>query len=244
MGNTELVVALDYSTLEEAEGLIAELEGLPVIYKVGLELFLAAGPDWIRLLSNSGERVFLDLKFHDIPSTVGQAVLKAIDLQADFLTLHLTGGQAMLDEVQARIREAKAIDTLKKIPKILGISILGSFQDEEWKKMLTLSGAHGGRPIEESVLQFSSVASEHEAVNGMICSPHELAAIRSIHPELFLMVSGIRPKGSFKHDQQWTMTPHEAKLAGASAIIVGRPIRQADNSREMTEMILAELSAA
>ena len=244
---TQLVVALDYSTLDQAEDLISQLEGLPVIYKVGLELFLSAGPDWIKLLSESGEKIFLDLKFHDIPHTVGQAVLKACELEPDFLTLHLTGGAAMLDEVEFRLKEARIAGLLKKIPKILGVSVLPVFQEGDWSStanLLNRSGHGQERPIEESILKFSMLANDHQAIDGMICSPHELAPIRAQYPDLFLMVPGIRPQGSFRHDQQSVMTPTEAKRVGASAIVVGRPILQADDSREMTESILDELKAA
>ena len=98
MPKPELVVALDCTSRLKAEALIAELEDLPVIYKVGMDLFLAAGPDWINGLSQSGKRIFLDLKFHDIPSTVGQSVIKAAELNVEFLSVHLSGGTDMIAE--------------------------------------------------------------------------------------------------------------------------------------------------
>lgn len=240
---TELIVALDFNSVDAAEDVIAALEGMPVIYKIGLELFLAAGSDWIRLLTQSGERVFLDLKFHDIPSTVGQAVLQAANLQAEYLSIHLTGGNAMLDEVHMRLIEIAALKENQKPPLVMGISILSSFAEDDWNAtMQKLSASKEVKPIEESVLAFAALAHHHPSINGLICSPHELYDIHARHPDLFLMVAGIRPKGSFRHDQQWIMTPTDAKQNGASAIIVGRPITQAENCREMAISILEELS--
>ena len=131
---------------------------------------------------------------------------------------------------------------ISKKPKILGISVLSSFHEEDWsqtiQKFTTRSAV---RPIEDSVLAFSTFAAKNPTIDGLVCSSHELAVIRAAHPDLFLMVSGIRPVGFSQHDQQWIMTPHEAFNSGASAVIVGRTIIQAENPREVTESILREL---
>lgn len=240
---TELVVALDFATAASAESLMKELEGLPIIYKVGLELFMNAGPTWVKNLCDQGIRVFLDLKFHDIPNTVGGAVLQGALLGVEFVTLHLSGGKRMLDEVDTRLKEAEISGVLKKRPRILGVSVLTSFKNEDWIANVSHVAKLGSiRSIEDSVMHFSNLAYDHPAVGGMVCSSHEVEAIRSKYPKLFLMVPGIRPKGVSVNDQSRVTTPAEAMAAGASAIVVGRPITQSENPRKMAEEIMKEIS--
>jgi orotidine-5'-phosphate decarboxylase len=238
---TELVVALDYPNAELADQCIQNLKGLPVIYKVGLELFMGTSPTWVKKLC-ANQRVFLDLKFFDIPNTVGQAVIRGASLGAEFMTLHLSGGKLMFDEVSIKIREAMAAGQLQTAPKILGVSVLTSFQEEDWianvSHMAKLSAI---RSIEDTVMHFANMADEHAAIQGLVCSPKEIAVIRAKFPNLFLMVPGIRPMGGDLHDQKRVMTPVEAGHAGASAIVVGRPITQSKTPRLVAESILREL---
>ncbi len=240
---TELVVALDYDNQQKADVLIQQLKGLPVIYKIGLEMYLSADSQWIRNLCSNGTRVFLDLKFYDIPNTVGSAVVKATELGAEFITLHLSGGRRMFDEVEVRIQEALISGQIVKRPKILGVSVLTSFKEEEWianvSHMAKLSGI---RSIQDTAMHFANLAHEHPAIQGMVCSAIEVERVKMKYPELYLMVPGIRPEGSVTHDQSRTMTPMDASRAGASAIVVGRPITQATHPREVAELILKEIS--
>lgn len=241
--NTELVVALDFSSVEPAEKLIASLDGLPVIYKVGLELFLSAGPVWVKSLCDRGIRVFLDLKFHDIPNTVGHAVTQAALMGVEFMTLHLSGGKRMLDEVDTQLREKELSGELKKRPKILGVSVLTSFKEEDWIANISHVAKLGSiRSIEDSVMHYSNLAYDHPAVYGMVCSSLEIESIRSKYPKLFLMAPGIRPKGASLNDQSRVMTPAEAMSAGASAIVVGRPITLAHDPKHVVELILKDIS--
>jgi len=240
---TDLAVALDYSDVAKAEKLMDELKDLPLIYKVGLELFMSSGPAWVKGLCDQGFRVFLDLKFHDIPNTVGAAVLQGALLGVEFMTLHLCNGKRVLDEVEIRLKEAEVAGTLSKRPKILGVSVLTSFKEEDWIANVSHVAKLGSiRTIPDSVMHFSNLAHDHPAIGGMVCSSHEVEAIRGKYPKLFLMVPGIRPKGSSLNDQSRVMTPSEAMSAGASAIVVGRPITQASNPREVAEKILKDIS--
>jgi orotidine-5'-phosphate decarboxylase len=239
---TELVVALDFNERGEAEALMEKLEGLPVVYKVGLELFLSVGPSWVQTLTSVGQRVFLDLKFHDIPNTVAQAVVQAAKTGAEFTTVHLSGGSRMLDEIDLKLTEALAAGEILARPKVLGVSVLTSFHEEEWIAQVShVAKLSGVRSIEDSVQHFASLAEEHPAVQGMVCSPKEVERVRLKRPHLYLMVPGIRPEGTPTHDQSRVMTPREAKLAGASAIVVGRPITKAPDPRAATLAILGEI---
>lgn len=240
--STDLVVALDYSKTEDAEKLIQHLAGLPVVYKVGLELFLVAGPNWVKNLTSQGKRVFLDLKFLDIPNTTGAAVMQAVQLGVEFITVHLSGGKRMLDEIEIRMEEAEVSGQLKVRPHILGVSVLTSFQEADWIANVShVAKMSGIRSIEEAVDHYAALAHIHPALQGMVCSPKEVEMIRAKYPKLYLMVPGIRPKGAALHDQSRVLTPFEAKNQGASAIVVGRPIIQAPNPREAAEAILKEI---
>ena len=241
--NTDLVVALDYSDPKKAEALIRELQGLPVVFKVGLELYLSANSSWVRALSSSGARVFLDLKFHDIPNTVAQATVMAAKIGVEFLTVHLAGGKRMLDEIDLRLSEAQVSGEIPRRPKVLGVSVLTSFQEEEWVANVShMAKVSGARTIEETVIHFADLAVQHPGVQGMVCSPKEVGPVRMKYPDLFLMVPGIRLEGSAMHDQKRVMTPSQAKKAGANAIVVGRPITEAPNPRKSAEIFLQELS--
>jgi len=239
---TELVIALDYSDRKSAEILMDELHGLPVIYKIGLELFLSTDAQWIQAITASGERVFLDLKFHDIPNTVAQAAVRASKLGVEFMTVHLSGGKRMLDEIDIRLQEAMITGEILSRPKILGVSVLTSFLEEEWvanvSRMAKLTGV---RTIQDTVIHFADLAHSHPAIQGMVCSPKEIEAVRFKYPELYLMIPGIRMDGSPLNDQARVMTPAQAAKAGASAIVVGRPITQSENPRKITETYLKEL---
>ena len=241
--STELVVALDFNQPEKANAIIAELKGLPVIYKVGFELFMSVERNWIQNLTESGTRIFLDLKFYDIPTTVAAAVLKASSYGVEFLTLHLAGGIRMLDEIDICFQESILAGEKLVRPKVLGVSVLTSFKEEEWVANVShMAKVSGIRTIQETAMHFASLVHQHPGVQGMVCSPHEIESIHLKYPRLFLMVPGIRPEGVSHHDQNRIMTPLEARNAGASAIVVGRPITRSRDPREMATRILKEIS--
>lgn len=231
---TELIVALDFPRAEKAYAFVEKLKGLPVIYKVGLELFLAGGAELVRELVHRKNRVFLDLKFHDIPNTVARAASQAALMKVEMFTLHLSGGEKMIQAVVGELGEISEIR-----PKILGVSVLTSFDDLRWAKVTQALSGHAA-DIEDSVTGLASHALTWGA-DGIVCSAKELPMIRKQCPALYTVVPGIRPKGAEVHDQARVMTPLEAHAAGAHAIVVGRPITQSENPREATEAVLKDL---
>jgi orotidine-5'-phosphate decarboxylase len=233
---TELVVALDFDEAIQAEKLMSELSGLSVIFKVGLELFTAVGPEWVKKQTAAGHRIFLDLKLYDIPNTVLKSLNQISKMGVEFTTVHLSGGHRMLDLLAENSISNSNL-------RILGISVLTSFGEEDWISNTSLVAKLGAaRTIHDSVMHFSTLANDHPAVYGMVCSPLEVQDIKFKFPGLYLMVPGIRPEGTEKNDQQRIMTPAEASRAGASAIVVGRPITQSPDPRKTTEQILRDLA--
>jgi orotidine-5'-phosphate decarboxylase len=236
-GQTELIVALDYARADSALQLVKQLAGLPVIFKVGSELFLHAGPALVRELVHQKCRVFLDLKFHDIPNTVVSAARQAATLQVELFTLHLSGGSAMVRAVR---EELDQIPELR--PKLIGVSVLTSFDDVRWAEVTRAMTSHAVTAA-ESVLGLVESGSSW-GIDGLVCSALELESVRRIAPTLYTVIPGIRPtlgapvRGD---DQSRIMSPRDAALAGASSIVMGRPITQASDPRKVVEQVLAEL---
>ncbi len=233
--STELIVALDFARADRAKSFVERLQGMPVIYKVGLELFMSAGPDFVRDLIHKKNRVFLDLKFHDIPNTVARAAKQAALLHVEMFSLHLAGGSAM---IRAVLDEFSSIPELA--PKILGVNVLTSFDDVRWAEVTKTLTGHAVSAA-ESAMNLIEQATVW-GVNGVVCSALELPEIRRVHPALYTVVPGIRPLGSSINDQARVTTPAQAKEKGASAIVVGRPITEADQPEKVVEMIFKELN--
>ena len=221
MPGTKLIVALDTPTLKEAETLLKKLEDLPLIYKIGSALFTAAGPRTVDMVLKHGGRVFLDLKFHDIPNTVKSAVESAAGLGVYSVSLHLSGGAEML----------RAASALKKKPLLWGITVLTSFDRGSFARA---GFKHG---IEKTISALAGLGAKNGA-DGLVCSPHEAAALKKrFGTELRIITPGIRPaqdriracrrpeQGT--EDQKRVMTPAQAAAAGADFIVVGRPVLQA-----------------
>ncbi len=227
--SADLSVALDVPSVDHARALVKELSGLPVVYKIGLELFTVAGASFVQSLAESGNRVFLDLKLHDIPTTVARALDRIDEMRVEFTTLHLSGGEKMLN----------AIDPDLQV-KILGVSVLTSFSEAEWKEAI-LPITPEGEKIRTVVLNYAELANHHPRVHGMVCSPFEASSVRKAYPQLYLLTPGIRPDGSVAHDQARVMTPKQAVAAGSSMIVVGRPITAAPSPRAVAEAILKEI---
>lgn len=233
--NTDLIVALDFPRADRAMELVDALGDSNVIYKIGFELFLAGGPELVRELVHRKQRVFLDLKFHDIPNTVARAARQAALLHVDMFTLHLAGGSAM---VRAVAEEMAAIETLR--PKILGVTVLTSFDDVRWAEVTRALTGHAV-DVDDSVLGLVEHAPSW-GVDGLVCSAMELESIRTQSPSLYMVVPGIRPAGASANDQARVMTPAQAKAAGADAIVMGRPIIEASEPKQVVEKVLKELS--
>ena len=232
---TELIVALDYPRPEPALGMVKALGDLPIIYKVGSELFIAGGPDFVRELVHQKKRVFLDLKLHDIPNTVARAAAQIALLKVEMFTVHLSGGSAMVRAVADELAE---ISELR--PKILGVSVLTSFDDVRWAEVTKSLTGHAVDTLDsvEGLVEHAVAW----GADGIVCSSLELESLRKQYPTLYTVVPGIRPQGMTAHDQARVMTPAQAHQAGASAIVMGRPILEAKDARKLVESVLKELS--
>ncbi len=236
---TELILALDVPEADRALELIGKLKGLPITYKVGSELFLASGPELVKRLAGQGEKIFLDLKFHDIPNTVAKAAKQASNMGVQMFTAHLAGGKTMFQAIAKEFAMSMGDSHSKALPMVLGVSVLTSFDETGWKEVVH-GAAKNTFPIKETVSNWVSLARDW-GVGGVVCSAHELSSIRGKFPELFLVVPGIRPKGIAAQDQARVMTPAEAHAEGANAIVVGRPVLDSTDPRKTVEEILNDL---
>jgi len=227
-----LIVALDVSTAIEAQEIVYELGDSVSFYKVGLQLFTAEGPKIVSELVNSGRKVFLDLKLHDIPNTVAGAVKEAAELGVHMLTVHAAGGSKMLREAVAAAKSST------DQPIILGVTVLTSFAQQDLKE----SGVT--KDISDQVRHLAELA-QAAGCGGVVTSPHEAAGLRrSLGSELAIVTPGIRPTGSDAKDQSRLATPAAAIRAGASHLVVGRPITAAPNRNQAAVAILDEIGSA
>ncbi len=224
--NTDkIIVALDVPTKKQALGLVDQLRSQISFFKIGLQLFTAAGPDVVREVRATGAKVFLDLKLYDIPNTVGRAVESVTDLDVQMLTIHLSGGENM----------ARAAVQARKKTSILGVTVLTSFDEPSIREL--------GIPskVEEQVMRLANVGYAAR-VQGFVVSPEEVDVIQVKFGEQFqIVVPGIRPSWSEANDQKRVMTPREAIQAGADYIVIGRPIVADKSPPEAVERIVAEL---
>ena len=228
-----LIVALDVSDAATAFALADKLRGVVGAYKIGSRLFTAEGPAFVRHMVEQGDRVFLDLKYHDIPTTVAGAVSAAARLGVWMLTIHASGGVAMMKAAQYAADAAKVF--ARPRPIIVGITVLTSLDESGLMEI----GVQG--PVENQVVRLARQA-EASGLDGVVSSPLEIAAIRRTVGSSFLIVTpGIRdlpPEGGSHDDQSRTMTARQALAAGASYIVVGRPIISATDPRAAAERLL------
>ncbi|OGR43706.1 MAG: orotidine 5'-phosphate decarboxylase [Elusimicrobia bacterium GWA2_61_42] len=224
MHKTELIVALDTHTLKAAERLMEKLEGSVRYFKIGSVLFTAEGPAAVDLVHRRGGKVFLDLKFHDIPNTVKGAVKNAASMGVYSVSLHLSGGAEMI----------KASADLEKRPKLWGITVLTSLDEHN----LFRAGFRCG--IAKTVSRLAALGLEN-GVDGVVCSPLEAARLKKLcDGKLSLVTPGIRP-AALGDDQKRAVTPAQARAAGANFIVVGRPIIEAEEPAAAAAAILKEL---
>jgi orotidine-5'-phosphate decarboxylase len=218
-----LVVAADLSGRDEILRLVESLRGSVGVFKLGLQAFIANGPAIVRDVVATGERVFLDLKIHDIPNTAKHAIAEAADLGASIATVHAAGGEAML--------RACAHDSLL----VLGVTVLTSLAESD-----LLQIGMGGNAVENAVRL--AMLAQGSGLRGVVASPLEIEAIREACGGKFVILTpGIRPAGSDAGDQRRTMTPREAIAAGADYIVVGRPITSAADPRSAALAIVEEM---
>jgi orotidine-5'-phosphate decarboxylase len=230
MSSDKIIVPLDVPNLTEA---IALVEKLPQVsfWKVGLELFVSAGSEILPILKEQQKRIFLDLKFHDIPNTVAGACRSAKTYSVDFLTLHATAGRKALQAAVA------AVGGGEPRPKLLAISLLTSLSTRELALDLKI-------PLElpEYALQMALLGQE-SGLDGAVCSPQEVAQLRQVCGRDFLLICpGVRPSWSETGDQRRVMTPSQAIQAGADYLVIGRPITAATDPVAAWDKICEELS--
>jgi orotidine-5'-phosphate decarboxylase len=233
-----LVVALDVETAAQALALVERLRGLAGMFKVGKQLFTAAGPEIVRRITALGEQVFLDLKFHDIPNTVAKAGVEAARLGARIFNLHALGGSAMMRATVEAVNEAAEREGWRR-PLLLGVTILTSHSQASLAEI----GIH--QTVEEQVIRLARLC-QASGLDGVIASPHEIAPIRSAtrEGEFVILVPGVRPQGAARHDQSRVMTPGEAVRAGADYLVVGRPITEAEDAAQAAQKIVEEIELA
>ncbi len=230
-----LMVALDVGTAEEAKALTEKIGDGVTWYKVGMELFYAEGPKVIEMLKEKQKKVFLDLKFHDIPNTVAGAVRSVSELGVDMCNLHACGGREMMQRAMDANKDAAA-KTGKPPAKIIGVTILTSMDQHVFQTELGFSGE-----IREKVLSWAELVKE-AGLDGVVASAHEAEMIKKKCGGDFLIVTpGIRPKSSEVNDQKRVMDPAQALKNGATHLVVGRPIAKAENPAQAAERILKEM---
>lgn len=230
-----LIIALDVDTIQEAEVLVSRLQDHVGVFKVGMQLFNSEGPDVIRRIHQLGGKVFLDLKLHDIPNTVGQASAVLTRQRVLMFNIHTAGGAEMMKKaVEFTIREAE--ETGVSLPLVIGVTVLTSINQAMLENEIGIP-----RSIEEQVVNWAKLAKE-AGLNGVVASPKEIKAIRQACGNDFVIITpGVRPVWAAANDQKRVMTPKEAVQAGASYLVVGRPITGTADPAEAAKRIVEEM---
>jgi orotidine-5'-phosphate decarboxylase len=236
--HNKLIVALDVETVQLARELISKLRDHVGMFKVGSQLFTAAGPEIVREIIRSGSRVFLDLKFHDIPNTVAAAGVEATRLGVAIFNVHASGGSEMMQRTAEAVSRAADAEGLTR-PAVIAVTVLTSADAS------TLADTGVTSDPRSQVLRLAVLAAE-SGMNGVVASPLEVAPIRSQvkHPDFLIVTPGVRPGGSPVHDQKRVLSPGEAISAGADFLVVGRPVTGAKNPAAAAMQIVAEMELA
>lgn len=226
-----LIFALDVDTLGDAERLVDELLGEVGLFKIGKQLFVHAGPEVVRLVRRKGGEVFLDLKFHDIPSTVAAACAAAADLGVWMVNVHASGGRKMMEAARERLARSS------HRPLLIAVTVLTSLSESDIEEV-----GFAGAP-ETNALRLATLA-RTAGLDGVVCSPREAASIRrAIGPGFLLVTPGIRPVSAALDDQQRVMTPADAIAAGADYLVIGRPVTQSPDPPGVLRDLAAQISA-
>ncbi len=230
----KLIVALDVPDLKQAEELVKKVSPLVKIFKIGKELFTSTGPDAVHMVHSHKCQVFLDLKFHDIPNTVGSACEAACKLGVFMMNVHTLGGKTMMVNAVQAVHQAAAAKKAPA-PKLLGVTILTSMKDADLKEVGV------SKKVSQQVPLLALLA-KTSGLDGVVASAHEIPLIRKAAGKDFLIVTpGVRPTWAAHGDQKRVMTPTEAISAGADYIVVGRPISQHPQPLVAAEKILKEI---
>ncbi len=228
--NSPVIVALDYPNEKQALDFVSKINPEQCRLKVGKELFTLCGPSIVEKLISKDFEVFLDLKFHDIPTTVAKACRVAADLGVWMLNVHALGGSEMM-------RAARhAIDDSKHSPLLIGVTVLTSLSDSDLNE-LGISGT-----TEQSVIRLAKLAAA-EKLDGVVCSAKEASMLaEQISSDFVLVTPGIRPEGSDTADQKRVVTPNQAMSSGSHYLVIGRPVTQAEAPEQVLDSILTNLS--
>jgi len=236
MTDERLIVALDFHNFDDVKNLVTALDDSVVFYKVGMELFYGVGAGVIDWLKSRGKKIFLDLKLCDIPNTTANGLCSLMNLGADIVNIHATGGFTMMKTAADKLREESARLGIVK-PKLIAVTILTSVNQSDWEGL-----GYGSMTIPAQVTRLAKLASS-AGVDGVVASPNEAKLIRENCGENFLIVTpGIRPAGADINDQSRIATPSMAIENGANYLVVGRPITKASNPKLAAENILAEIN--
>lgn len=233
---TKLIVALDKDSLAEALEIVDAAGDSVEWYKIGSQLFCKEGPAAVKAIKDKGKKVFLDLKFHDIPNTVANAIANSVNMGVDMVNVHASGGTEMM---QRSVEAANSANTSGTIPLVIAVTVLTSMNEEGLSEVLNCV------PTRSPATQVELLAklAKKSGMNGVVCSAHEIDIIRKACGEDFsLIVPGIRPTGAAVGDQKRVMTPREAAQKGANFIVVGRPVLNADSPSEAANAINKELN--
>jgi orotidine-5'-phosphate decarboxylase len=234
----KLIVALDVDTAFEARRLVSTLKDVVGMFKIGSQLFTAAGPALVYEIVAGGEEVFLDLKFHDIPNTVAAAGVEATRMGVSIFNLHAAGGQEMMQRTVEKVAECADAEGLAR-PLIIAVTILTSVNDTVLAEV--------GYQMETSALASRlALLAEASGLDGVVASPRDVGIIRSVvkKDDFVVVTPGVRPAGSALQDQKRATTPHEAVIAGADFIVVGRPIIIAPDPARAARQIIEEMESA
>ena len=231
----KLILALDVDNAHQARELISSLRDLVGMFKIGSQLFTAEGPNIVREIVKSGSKVFLDLKFHDIPNTVLSAGIEATRLGVSIFNVHSLGGREMMQRTADAVSEVAVKEGMER-PLVIAVTILTSADTEQ----LTEIGI-SSNPAEQ-VVRLSLLA-ESAGMDGVVASPQEIAGVRNAvkRRDFKIITPGVRPAEAAFHDQKRVMTPSQAISAGADYIVVGRPITNASNPADAARRIVAEI---
>ena len=234
MSDNRLITALDVHDFDAMKNLVDNLGDKVNFYKVGMELFYSVGPEVVKWLKAEGKQVFLDLKLHDIPNTVAGGMASLMSLGADILNVHAAGGFTMMKVTAERLKEESEKRGIP-CPKLIAITVLTSISQEEWEGMGQTANIKG------QVVRLAMLAKK-AGLDGVVASPQEAGLIKESCGSDFLIVTpGIRPANASADDQSRIATPEAALLAGATHLVVGRPIRAAENPRAAALSIVEEM---
>ncbi len=227
----KVLIALDFSSAQQALQIVDELHDLTGMFKVGSQLFMAEGPNIVREIIHKGGKVFLDLKFHDIPNTVLHAAVEAARLHVSMMTIHASGGRSMMQAVSRELHDKFGA----RRPLVVAVTVLTSF---DTRALFEIGLEH---PMEEQVERLALFAEEC-GIDGVVCSPREIATVRrAVNPNFKIITPGIRMPDQSLNDQQRISTPREAILAGADYIVVGRAVTDDRSPRAAMQRLMESI---